>query len=583
MSGCKARKGHSAAGAGIFILYLTLAIILYILMVDPAARVDLLQGDTDYSSSGSSGSYGSSNPLIASNGQPLLPGVLFQASPGLITRDTASLKRHELPDVAVRMTSSAQIIFSQPSLTVFNSAFDLEVRSFEVAANPAATNNLLLYFNVVDPGHLIILVNGNKIYDGFAQQGSMDPIRILKERLVDGVNYVSFQAAGVGWQFWKRNQVVLSGVQITADIIDSRASSSQQRFVIPVTELNNVETATLSFFPECDDGKLNKLAILLNDFVIYESDIACDEGFSTEINSELLMAGDNFLDFSLVGSEVIVKDPTVSLELFEHINPLYTFSLDSALFMVDPKDLPDLCGVTDGVCPVNCEPEEDKDCCFADNRENFWCDVETDHTTDRCVGYVDIGDCVLCASGYEDRNGHAPDVCEGLCGDDFDDVCPARCSTFYDRDCCFQTFLYEDPDGILREQNTNYWCDDVPTTGLSSVCEAEVTSAECDDCPEGYFDRRGHRATCQEDDSTDDEYALRNDYHIELSLSFGGENGRLKRGIIQLNGREISFHTRDDTWTWQVDDYVDSGLNTIEIIPSSDMTILELALELDEA
>src|SRR3989338_7589835 len=125
------------------------------------------------------------------------------------------------------------------------------------------------------------------------------------------------------------------------------------------------------------------------------------------------------------------------------------------------------------------------DCCLLETPNNFWCDVETDEADDRCASVVDAARCSRCPSGYEDEKGEPAAACEEDCGDDTDDAGPSGCDVNLDEDCCFE------------QSEDNYWCREVPATGLSSVCEAALSSGECDDCPTGYRTKTNTRFDCR--------------------------------------------------------------------------------------
>jgi len=81
-----------------------------------------------------------------------------------------------------------------------------------------------------------------------------------------------------------------------------------------------------------------------------------------------------------------------------------------------PTNCEKTCGDNnDNTCNPNCpQPSRyyDKDCCFAQSPDNFWC-KETPITgiTDKCKPSISPGDCDLCASGYINSDGSRPDSC----------------------------------------------------------------------------------------------------------------------------------------------------------------------------
>jgi hypothetical protein len=81
-----------------------------------------------------------------------------------------------------------------------------------------------------------------------------------------------------------------------------------------------------------------------------------------------------------------------------------------------PTNCEDSCGDNnDDKCNAECpQPSRyyDKDCCFAQSTDNFWC-KETPITgiSDKCKPSISPGDCDLCPSGYINNDGDRPDSC----------------------------------------------------------------------------------------------------------------------------------------------------------------------------
>jgi len=81
-----------------------------------------------------------------------------------------------------------------------------------------------------------------------------------------------------------------------------------------------------------------------------------------------------------------------------------------------PTNCENSCGDNnDNSCTSSCpQPNRyyDKDCCFAENPDNFWC-KETPITgiEDKCKPNINPTDCSLCPSGYINKDGSAPNSC----------------------------------------------------------------------------------------------------------------------------------------------------------------------------
>jgi len=81
-----------------------------------------------------------------------------------------------------------------------------------------------------------------------------------------------------------------------------------------------------------------------------------------------------------------------------------------------PNSCEDTCGDNnDDTCVGTCpQPDKyyDKDCCYAENPDNYWC-KETPITgiSDKCKPSISPGECDLCPSGYINKDGARPQSC----------------------------------------------------------------------------------------------------------------------------------------------------------------------------
>jgi len=68
-----------------------------------------------------------------------------------------------------------------------------------------------------------------------------------------------------------------------------------------------------------------------------------------------------------------------------------------------PEACTELCGDdTDDYCPPDCSSDYDKDCCFAEDGNQFWCDsLPTSGLDFTCVDSLSRDECQVCSSNYE--------------------------------------------------------------------------------------------------------------------------------------------------------------------------------------
>ncbi|MAE13694.1 hypothetical protein CMO92_03945 [Candidatus Woesearchaeota archaeon] len=555
------KRAQSAGSSAVLVIVIAALIIIYILFLPPDERDRLLE-DSPSPGSGPSPGPGGYPPTTIQN------NTLLFVTPGALTHLKYNEREHDLPSFRILTSTNAGILESAESIFVKNSAFEKTSDTLTFSLDPGLSENVQLSFNIKDAeGRLIVYLNGEQIVEDKYSVGSPAPIQ-LPSALLEEENELFFTVSSPGWAFWLIHQYLLTSIQVTADLTDISRSESTQTFFLSDEEKTYMDEATLFFFPDCTLSEAGPLSISLNGRRIFSAVADCGVRNHIELNPTDLVEGENELEFVSYAGSYLIDQLSVKVDLEDEFNPLYTFYMDRTYFV--EKDLIRArCGDVDGKCPADCEADEDKDCCF--DEEEFWCDVEPERLDDRCVSFIDIeDDCNRCAAGYEDKRGNPPEPCEDLCGDDTDDDCPASCSVFYDKDCC-----YEDTED-------NFWCDDVPAAGLGSVCEEAVSSTECDDCPNGYRDgdrSRPKPCTNIESDSELEEY-LDIPYDVDIRIRFGESNIR-KRFTLSINGMDVAFDTRDIEVNRNIDSFVRSGSNSLEIIPDTDFTISEIEIELD--
>jgi hypothetical protein len=284
-----------------------------------------------------------------------------------------------------------------------------------------------------------------------------------------------------------------------------------------------------------------------------------------------VLQGSNELRFSTTAGQYLLDNLKVDLTLKKPTLNAYFFEMKDIYFKT--KEERATCGTNDGICPPGCSDVEDADCCFKHN--GFWCALSTSNSNDRCVFYVDSNDCDLCRTGYYDSSGDAPNNCQNKCGDNNDNKCLSSCqspSRNYDKDCCFAA------------NNYNFWCKEVPITGLADKCTPSVSSTQCDLCPSGYVNIDGSSPdSCTGDNFkfTDTTTELLSNYQVKFTVRFLDDTSR-HRVDFNINGHRVSVDTHDIEYTKIIDAYVIQGTNTIEISPIEDIDIAEIKVEVQQ-
>jgi hypothetical protein len=554
------KKAQKASAAAIFVFLLAVLLVAYVLVLPPQDRAELLGEDIGGGTSGTGDSDDDTDSKL-----------LLDERVGRLDYLKFDERTHELPSFRIYTTVEATVLKTASSVYIKNSALGEESKQISFDIDKKYTDNLLLSFNVKESsGRLIVYLNGREIFNDKIVPSSPPPIVLPREYLMDQ-NTLRFETDSPGWLFWRVNEYTLTNLIIAADIEDVSKSFAQQRFHISNEEKDNLDRAVLWFYPDCQ-STTGFLIIELNNREIFRAVPDCGVHSHVEVDPALLMSGENSFAFTTTEGSFLMDQIKLKTELEELLYPVYYFEIDDKYFKTSTKytEEEEYCGNKDGVCPVGCDEDEDWDCCFEDNDDNYWCDIETDHIDDRCVGFVNEATLSRCPSGYEEENEHVVEIAEDLCGDDDDDYCPSGCSIYYDKDCCFE----QDPD--------NYWCDDLPKTGVASICEQDISSGECDDCASGYYSEDRGRPSCgasEQDDQGID--VLKKEWDINLTMRFVDEREDHKAEII-VNGRTLHMDTNRRIYSRFIDDYVEEGTNSLEVIPRTTLDIVRLTVALQK-
>ena len=550
------KKAQSAAGAAGLIALIAVFIVLYLLLLPPHERANLL-GDTPSGSSSSKTTNYQGAPFTINK-------ISLSVSPGRIDYLKFDSYEHPLASVNLFTTTSASILATEESLYVKNGVFDVLSRNvtFRVEDIEYTDNILLSASTKTAQGMLRIFFNGNMIYEGFA-----DPFPVIKmdKKSLQPNNIISLEVTPVGWKFWTTNEYLLNNVQVTADITDVSEQASKMSFIVTDTEKFNMEKAQLKFFPDCNPTSVGKLSVFINNQNVYSGIPDCTQANMVDLSPDMISAGTNYVTFKTDKGYYSIFQIKVNTDLKKQTYPLYYFEIDERLFVGEGEDDEELCGEIDGVCPTNCDEDLDRDCCF-ETGSKYWCDVVPNEDGDRCVSVVTTDICDRCITGYEDKSNNAPEACEDRCGDDGDNSCPEGCSKYYDEDCCFE------------ESEDNYWCNDVPVYGLSDTCKHSMTSSQCKDCPSNYKTKSGSSYSCEDKNELDIK-ALREDFKAELVMRFIDDSEK-KATNVYVNGHKFYVNTFKSEYSKDITGFIEPGSNAVKIEPDvTSIDIIELKIE----
>ncbi len=321
----KNKKGDQYAA--LLIAIIGLSIIIYILMLPPKDRAELLgeniseYGDSPYEE------YDKVEVLLEKT-----PGTLE-----FLSDDTIEI---EIPSFSIYTKKSGEILASFDSIYIRKSVFSEDVKNitFEIE-DLKFTENVLLSFTALNrSGRLTIKLNGESILDKELTTDSPAPIQLQKSLLRED-NIITFEVSGPGAEFWKSNEYVLENIKITADITDISGQENKQFFIITEQQKRLMQTASLSFVTDCSEAETIPLEIYLNKKLTYSGIPDCGAKTEIDIDKAKLVEGDNNLWSVSDGGNYLLYSIKIEMELEEPIQPTYFFDISEEKYeLIDDGD-----------------------------------------------------------------------------------------------------------------------------------------------------------------------------------------------------------------------------------------------------
>ncbi len=306
----------SGAGSAILVVLIAVLIVIYILTIPPAERMELLEGE---------GAYGTISGYENE--------TLLLATPGRMDYMTQKEIEHSISSVSLYSTTDATIVKSVSSLYAKNAWFDKKSANVTFSMSDLDnTGNTLLAFNVKDSsGNLIITLNGQEIFNSEITSINVAPIKLPKDRLKEQ-NTLVFSVSSVGFRFWGVNEYNIEKIKITADVTDITTREAKQVFLVTSTEKDNAEKMILRFYSDCKPSETGILNLFLNGHNIFSAAPDCGGMRTIEISPTSLIAGENELHFKTSKGAYLIDNIMLKTELKEMTFPTYYFDIDKETY-----------------------------------------------------------------------------------------------------------------------------------------------------------------------------------------------------------------------------------------------------------
>lgn len=315
------KRGQSAAGAAVLLAIIAGLLIMFIIMIPPQDRAELLgESGTSTTATGSSSSSGGSGTSVTN---------LMVATPGKLDFLSKSEIEHPLPVVQVFTDVESKILAEKSMAYAKRGVFNNEpsVLKFEFP-NVNLVKNAYLSFKVKNAvGKVIIDVNGENVFYSEVESDESKTIIIPVSALKES-NEVTISVASPRLMFWATNEVDLENVKFVADVTSLEAQYSKNVFLVSDDEKRNLEKVVLKFQPECNYGEAGRLAIAINGEEIYNGYPDCDLAMiPIDVSASSISSGENEILFKVDKGKYLLSHILLVSHLKEPDYPTYYFEL----------------------------------------------------------------------------------------------------------------------------------------------------------------------------------------------------------------------------------------------------------------
>ncbi len=314
--GCK-RGQATGGGPATLIILITILIVLYIVMLQPEDRVELLDEDDN-----------------GHDGRDVKENItLLEEHPGRLDFFRTKEFEHHIDSFVLYKTTESSVIKKENPFSVKNGWFDRRDKSIRFTTEDLENlENVLLSFTAPrHRGTLIITLNGETIFESELRQSIVDPIGIDKAYLREQ-NELVLSVSSVGWQFWSTNEYMIEALKLTGDMTDVSRQQSSNVFVLSEVEKSNIDEVKLKFNPDCLPNDVGNLEVFINNNRIFHGIPDCGILNTKQFSPAYLNAGQNSLVFRTDKGSYIVDNIKVVTRLEDVLYPFYYFDINETLW-----------------------------------------------------------------------------------------------------------------------------------------------------------------------------------------------------------------------------------------------------------
>ncbi|MFW6231311.1 MAG: hypothetical protein ACOC32_04805 [Nanoarchaeota archaeon] len=314
------RAQRDAGSAANLVALLGVFIILYVLFVPPADRDELLNGG------GTDGDDDDDDFDLVS--------YLINTQPGELHYFYDDDFEHPLPSFYLRESQYSEVLAEENPFSLRRSWFSDARKAirFDVPSVRQASSLKMSFTVDNEPkGNLIILFNGEEIFNKRLDSGQITPITLPKEMLADS-NALDFLLSPPDLAFWEANNYEISGLTVTGDFVDLTTLENSQKFFLEEIEKGNIGEARVLFSPNCNKNTVGKLTIMLNDESIYSAIPDCNALNTVYFDPAILVDSENVIRFSSAQGEYTMSLVNVKTQITDEEYPTYRFELTESTY-----------------------------------------------------------------------------------------------------------------------------------------------------------------------------------------------------------------------------------------------------------
>ncbi len=315
------RKAQTTANAGqaaTVVIFIALLIILYLFMIPPKDRDEILGINSSVNEAGNTNYSG-------------LSSVLLDESPGSLYPIQHNEFVHPINQIVLSSSKDNKILAQRDSLYVATSKLNKKTETIDFSAGDGIVKSLFITFNVdKGKGRLIIKFNGHEIMNREVKEGTVNPIKLPTEYLKEN-NRIEISASDVGLAIFSRHYYELSDVNIVASTENLESQRAFTTIIISKEEIKNFKSGYIRFIADCPKTP-GTLKVYLNGAQLVSKTPSCGSPDKIDFTKNNLYEGENNIKFEITRGNVYLTNIAMIINLNKPKWPVYYFMINDSIY-----------------------------------------------------------------------------------------------------------------------------------------------------------------------------------------------------------------------------------------------------------